>query len=86
MCVYIFGNGPSPAIAIYGLRREVREEDDSNVRRFSECELYADRLKYFPTEEEAISALKEAQEMLAVLNLRLHKVVSNTSSHTFLQP
>ena len=27
MCVHVFGNSPSPAVAIYGLRRAAKEEE-----------------------------------------------------------
>lgn len=36
-----------------------------------------DALKSFPTEEEAVRVLQQAQEMLAVSNLRHHKIASN---------
>ena len=81
MRVHVFGNSPSPAVAVYGLRRAAREEEGqfgSDAKRLIEREFYVDdALKSFPTEEEAISVLKRAQEMLAVSNLRLHKVASN---------
>lgn len=38
MKVHVFGNTPSPAVAIYGLRRAAREEEDSygsDVRKFA---------------------------------------------------
>ena len=81
MRVHVFGNSPSPAVAIYGLRRAAREEEDefgSDARRVIEREFYVDDLlKSCPTEAEAISILKRAQQMLAASNLRLHKVASN---------
>lgn len=81
MRVHVFGNSPSPAVATYGLRRVAREEEreyDSEVRRFVERDFYVDdALKSFPTEKEAVKVLQQAQEMLAVSNLRLHKVASN---------
>ncbi|XP_034076932.1 uncharacterized protein LOC117549272 [Gymnodraco acuticeps] len=81
MRVHVFGNSPSPAVAIYGLRRAAREEENDfggDARRLVEREFYVDDLlKSCPTEGEAISVLKRAQEMLAVSNLRLHKVASN---------
>ena len=76
----VFGNSPSPALAIYGLRRAAKEEENnfgSNMRRFVEREFYVDdALKSFPTKAEAISVLRRAQTML-VSNLRLHKIASN---------
>ena len=81
MCVHVFGNSPSPAVAIYGLRRAAKEEENkcgSDVRSFVEQEFYVDdALKSFPTEAEAISVLRRAQTMLAASNLRLHKIASN---------
>ncbi|KAK0135218.1 hypothetical protein N1851_028960 [Merluccius polli] len=81
MCVHVFGNSPSPTVAIYGLRRAAKEEEknfSSDVRRFVEREFYVDdALKSFPTEAEAISVLRRAQMMLAASNLRLHKIASN---------
>ena len=81
MRVHVFGNIPFPAVAIYGLRRAAREEEDdfgSDARRVIEREFYVDDLlKSCPTEAEAISILKRAQQMLAASNLRLHKVASN---------
>lgn len=62
--VHVFGNTPSPAVAIYGLRRAAREEEDSygsDVRKFVEEDFYVDdALKSFATEEEAISVLQRA--------------------------
>lgn len=64
MKVHVFGNTPSPAVAIYGLRRAAREEEDSygsDVRKFVEEDFYVDdALKSFATEEEAISVLQRA--------------------------
>lgn len=81
MRVHVFGNSPSPAVAIFGLRKaaRVKEKDfDSDVRRFIERDFYVDdALKSLPTVAEAISLLKHAQEMLALSKLRLHKIASN---------
>ena len=81
MCVHVHGNSPSPAVAIYGLRRAAKEEENnfgSNMRRFVEREFYVDdALKSFPTEAEAISVLRRAQTMLAASKLRLLKIASN---------
>ncbi|XP_077119086.1 uncharacterized protein LOC143775127 [Ranitomeya variabilis] len=82
MKVHIFGNSPSPAVAIYGLRHSAREGEakyGSDVRSFVEKDFYVDDcLKSTPTEESAVSLLKRAQEMLASSNLRLHKIASNS--------
>ncbi|XP_057684651.1 uncharacterized protein LOC130910980 [Corythoichthys intestinalis] len=84
MCVHIFGNSPSPSVAMYGLKRAAAsgEEDyGSDVRQFIERDFYVDdALRSFPTEEEAVHVLKRAQSTLASSNLRLHKITSNRSS------
>lgn len=84
MKVHVFGNTPSPAVAIYGLRRAAREEEDSygsDVRTFVEEDFYVDdALKSFATEEEAISVLQRARAALALSNLRLHKIASNRTA------
>ncbi|XP_052406346.1 uncharacterized protein LOC127952103 [Carassius gibelio] len=81
MRVHLFGNSPSPAVAVYGLRRAAKKaeaDNGSDARRFIEREFYVDdALKSFSTEEEAVSVLGRAQKMLATSNLRLHKIASN---------
>ncbi|XP_073714092.1 uncharacterized protein [Misgurnus anguillicaudatus] len=81
MCVHVFGNRPSPAVAIYGLHRTAKEEEknfENEVNVFVEHDFYVDdALKSFPTEAAAINVLKQTQDMLAVANLRLHKIISN---------
>ncbi|XP_072010850.1 uncharacterized protein [Engystomops pustulosus] len=82
MRVHIFGNSPSPSVAIYGLKHSAREgekEYGSDVTQFVKKDFYVDDcLKSLPTNESAISLLKRAQEMLANSNLRLHKIASNS--------
>lgn len=82
MRVHTFGNSPSPAVAIYGLKcsaKEGEQEYGSDIRQFVEKDFYVDEcLKSLPTEENAISLLKRAQDMLACSNLRLHKIASNS--------
>ncbi|XP_056376093.1 uncharacterized protein LOC130273395 [Hyla sarda] len=82
MRVHIFGNSPSPAVAIYGLRHSARESETkygSDVGSFVEKDFYVDDcLKSTSTNEIAISLLKRAQEMLALSNWRLHKIASNS--------
>ncbi|XP_038155609.1 uncharacterized protein LOC119792853 [Cyprinodon tularosa] len=81
MRVHIFGNSPSPSVAIYGLKKAAttgEAEFGTNVRRFIERDFYVDdALKSFPTEQEAVHVLRQAQQALAYSNLRLHKVTSN---------
>ncbi|XP_053305886.1 uncharacterized protein LOC128468218 [Spea bombifrons] len=82
MRVHIFGNSPSPAVAIYGLKRSAQEgeaEYGSDVRQFVERDFYVDDcLKAMPSNETAINLLRRAQEILACSNLRLHKIASNS--------
>ena len=81
MKVHVFGNCPSPAVAIYGMKRtavEGEEEYGADARLFIERHFYVDDgLKSFSSATEAIDVLKSAQHMLAQSNLRLHKIVSN---------
>ncbi|XP_037399818.1 uncharacterized protein LOC108416929 [Pygocentrus nattereri] len=82
MKVHVFGNSPSPSVAIYGLRRAAahgEEEFGSDARCFTEREFYVDDgLLSRPTASEAIDLLKRTQKMLAISNIRLHKVASNS--------
>ncbi|KAJ8369536.1 hypothetical protein SKAU_G00095640 [Synaphobranchus kaupii] len=82
MKVHVFGNRPSPAIATYGLRRAAlhgEEEFGGNVKQFVHRDFYVDDgLKSLPSATEAINLLKAAQDMLAISNLRLHKIASNS--------
>lgn len=81
MRVHVFGNSPSPAVAIYGLRlaaREAESEYGTDARDFVEHNFYVDdALKSFPTAAEAVDVLQRTQKMLALSNLRLHKIASN---------
>ncbi|XP_061886479.1 uncharacterized protein LOC133637538 [Entelurus aequoreus] len=81
MCVHVFGNSPSPAVATYGLRRAAQQGEEkygADVRQFVERDFYVDdALKSVPTEQGAINLVKRTQEMLAASNLRLLKIASN---------
>jgi len=81
MRVHVFGNSPSPAVAIFGQRMAAKEAErvyGSEARHFIEQDFYVDdTLKSFPTEAEAVDVLQRAQKMLAPSNLRLHKNASN---------
>lgn len=81
MKVHVFGNSPSPAVAIYCLHRaaqEGEEEFGQDAREFVERDFYMDDgLKSVPSPEMAIDLLKRTQDMLAGSNLRLHKLASN---------
>nr|XP_049576325.1 uncharacterized protein LOC125968877 [Syngnathus scovelli] len=66
MKVPVFGNSPSPAIAIYGLRRAAElgeEEHGSKTKAFVFRNFYVDE--------------EDARRMLAEANIRLHKIASN---------
>lgn len=77
MRVHIFGNSPSPAVAIYCLRQSV-QDGDPDVKRFVSRDFYVDDgLKSFSTVEAAVSLMKRTQDTLARSNLRLHKIASN---------
>ncbi|XP_053577874.1 uncharacterized protein LOC128667035 [Bombina bombina] len=81
MKVHVFGNSPSPAIAIYGLRqiaKQGKSEYGEDVEQFILRNFYVDDgLASVPTEAEAVSLLQRAKDMLAGSNLKLHGVASN---------
>ncbi|XP_025752713.1 uncharacterized protein LOC109204590 [Oreochromis niloticus] len=81
MTVHVFGNSPSPAVAIYGLRRAAlqgQEDHSAEAKQFVLKNFYVDDgLASFPTDDNAIRVLKETKEMLADSNIRLHKIASN---------
>lgn len=83
MKVHIFGNSPSPSVAIYGLRRAAQEHQDeygADSKEFVMRNFYVDDgLTSVSTEEEAIDLLRRTQKMLAASNLKLHKIASNSS-------
>ncbi|XP_069114405.1 uncharacterized protein [Argopecten irradians] len=83
MCVHVFGNTTSPAVATYGLRKTAFDSEEvygSDVRQFVERNFYVDdALTSLATTAEAISLLKRTQEALETGgNLKLHKVASNS--------
>ena len=82
MNVHLFGNGPSPAVATYGLRETVaqgEEEYSEEVKNFVGRNFYVDDgLASLPTVQEAVNLVHNTQAALATSNLRLHKVVSNS--------
>ena len=81
MKVHVFGNSPSPAVAIYCMRQAAKKgekEHGMDARQYVERQFYVDDgLTSVATPEEAIDLLKRTQEMLAESNLRLHKLASN---------
>ena len=84
MKVHVFGNSPSPAVAIYGLRSAIREgarEHGSDTVNFVKRHFYVDDgLRSASTDAEAISLLSRTQMSLAESNLRLHKFASNSQT------
>ena len=78
MCVHVFGNSPSPAVATYGLRRMV-PDSDPDVIKFVNKDFYVDdALTYLPSVKEAVDLLKQTQTDLQTADLKLHKVASNS--------
>ncbi|KAM7373874.1 hypothetical protein PAMP_006564 [Pampus punctatissimus] len=84
--VHVFGNSPSPAVAIYSLRRAIAEgaqKYGADTVKFVERHFYVDDgLVSLPCEAEAIDLLRRTQASLAESNLRLHKFVSNSPAVT----
>ena len=82
MSVHLFGNGSSPAVATYALRRtglDGEERFGPDIKEFIHRNFYVDDgLASRPTAKEAIQLLKNTQTLLATANLRLHKMVSNS--------
>ena len=82
MCVHVFGNSPSPAVAMYGLRRCVQSPsgpDAEAVCNYVLNNFYVDDgLASFSTASEAIRVLQETQETLHQEGkIRPHKIASN---------
>ncbi|XP_077553192.1 uncharacterized protein LOC144167948 [Haemaphysalis longicornis] len=77
----VFENSPTTSVATYGLRRRARQGSllyGEEAAKFVERDFYVDDgLKSFPTEEDAINVLRNTPEMLAMVNIRLHKIASN---------
>lgn len=83
MKVHVFGNRPSPSVAIYGLRKTAEasvKEYGKDKEHFVTRNLYVNNgLISLQTEFEAIALLQKTQNMLAESNLFLHKIASNSS-------
>lgn len=81
MKVHVFGNSPSPAVAIYCMRRaadEGEEEHGHDAKQFIMRHFYVDDgLASTQSSEEAVEILKSTQNMLAQSNLKLRKIASN---------
>lgn len=81
MKVHVFGNSPSPAVAIYCMRKAAQEgerEHGTDAKRLVDRQFYLDDcLASVANPEEAIDILTRTREMLAEYNLLLLKVSSN---------
>ena len=75
MTEHVFGNSPSPAVAIYSLRRAAREgrkEHGTDAQHFIIRNFYVDDgLTSFPTAGEAVDVMKRTREMLAESSIML---------------
>lgn len=67
MRVHVFGNSPSPAVAIHGLHQSVQDSDvhvNPDVKYFVMCDFYVDDgLKSLPTVETAVNLLEKTQDI-----------------------
>ena len=83
MNVHLFGNGPSPAVASYGLKKTASDGEEKFVEaatRFFHRNFYVDDgVTSLHAVDEAIELVTTIQKMLAEANLRLHKVISNSA-------
>ncbi|XP_056430806.1 uncharacterized protein LOC130369492 [Hyla sarda] len=82
MRVHVFGNSPSPAVAIYCMRKAAQkgaERYGQDAKHFVMRHFYVDDgLASANTPEGAVNILNKAKQMLAESNLRLHKIASNS--------
>lgn len=81
MNVHLFGNGPSPAVATFGVRKTVadsKDEFEEEAMKFVHRNFYEDGLVSLPTAKQATALVKAIQAMLRKANLRLHKIVLNS--------
>ncbi|XP_071138882.1 uncharacterized protein [Mytilus edulis] len=84
MCVNVFGNSASPAVATYGLRKTVENSNEtfgSDVKTFVNRDFYVDDgLISLPESEQVIDLITRTQMALKTEgNIRLHKITSNSS-------
>ncbi|XP_033753059.1 uncharacterized protein LOC117336558 [Pecten maximus] len=79
MSVQVFGNGPSPAVATFGLRKSV-ENADEDIKSFVTKNFYVDdRLLSTSSAHKAVDLMKRTQTALwDGGRLRLHKIASNS--------
>ena len=82
MNVHLFGNGPSPAVATFGLRKTAADGEEKfgeDAMKFVHRNFYVDDgLASTPTPKQAVALVTATQAMLLTANLRLQKIVSNS--------
>ncbi|XP_052680203.1 uncharacterized protein LOC128160966 [Crassostrea angulata] len=80
MCVHLFGNSPSPAVATYCLHKCVEEPCDSDVKYYVTRNFYVDDgLSSYDTDNEALDILLRTQKILRDRGkIRFHKFASNS--------
>ena len=79
MCVHVFGNTPSPAVATYGLRKSVMNSEPSITDFVCKNFYVDDGLISVASDNEAINLMKKTQvSLLENGKLRLHKIASNS--------
>ena len=80
--IHLFGNGPGPAVATFGLRKTAsdgEEEFGKAATNFVHRNFYVDDcLTSLLTAAQPIDLVTMTQAMLTTPKLRLHKVVSNS--------
>ncbi|XP_070206193.1 uncharacterized protein [Littorina saxatilis] len=81
MCVHVFGNSPSPAVATYGLRKSIAHSAP-DVKKFVERDFYVDDgITSVPEVDQAVHLMQRTQrELQKNGGINLHKVVSNSRS------
>lgn len=84
MKVHVFGNLPSPAVAVYGLRKAIQagaKDYGTDTVNFVERHFYVDDgLLSVPSPAEAINLLQRTHASLTESNLCLHKFASNSQT------
>ena len=78
MCVHVFRNSPSPAVATYGLRKAVNGADEDVINYVERNFCADDGLASCKTPEEAITLVKNTQcALMEGGNIKVHKVASH---------
>ncbi|XP_070196629.1 uncharacterized protein [Littorina saxatilis] len=78
MCVHVFGNSPSPAVAAYGLRKTV-ESSAKDVKKYVSDDFYIDDgVTSVPDSETAVNLMQRTKtDLLEKGGLKLHKIASS---------